>query len=86
MAQIILKDLLTKKVNERLNIFCHLCHILSGSQLWKIDFWESSLEKLDVEFITKEYSNVLNRFFYAQISKYVIAQLYDDLHDYIILY
>ncbi len=50
--KVIFQNLLTKEVDERLNILRHFVHILTRSQLTKVDLWERSLEKLDVEFIT----------------------------------
>lgn len=67
VAEIIFKYLLTKKVNERLNIFSHLSHILSSRQLREINFWESCLEELNVELITKEHCNVIYGLLDAQV-------------------
>jgi len=52
VREVIFQNLLTKQVDERLNILCHLVHILAGCQLTKIDLWESSLEKLNVKLVT----------------------------------
>ena len=67
VAEIILKYLLTKKVNERLNVFGHLSHILPSRQLREIDFRESRLEELNVELITEEYSHVIYGLLHAQV-------------------
>lgn len=85
VTQIMLEYLLFEKVYERLNVFGHLAHILSSIQLGKIDFREGSLEELDVELIAKEYSHVIDWLLNPQISEDVVSQLYDDLHDYIIM-
>jgi hypothetical protein len=86
VAEVILEDLLTQKVNERLNVFCHFTNVLTCCQLREINLRESSLEKLNVEFVTEKDSNIVDGLLHSQISQYVITQLNDDLHDYIILY
>lgn len=52
VGEIIFQNLLTKEVDERLNILRHFVHILTGSQLTEVDLGERSLEELDVKFIT----------------------------------
>lgn len=86
VAEIILKYLLTKKVNERLNVFGHLSHILPSRQLREINFRESRLEELNVELITEEYCDVVNGFLHAQVPEDLVSKLDYHLHDYIILF
>jgi hypothetical protein len=86
VAEIILKYLLTKKVNERLNVFGHLSNILSSRQLREIDFRESCLEELNVELITEEYCDVINGLLHTQVPEDLISKLNYHLHDYIILF
>lgn len=86
VAEIILKYLLTKKVNERLNVFGHLSHILPSRQLREINFRESRLEELNVELITEEYCDVIYGFLYAQVPEDFVSKLDYHLHDYIILF
>jgi hypothetical protein len=86
VAEIILKYLLAKKVNERLNVFGHLSHILTSRQLRKINFWESCLEELNVELITEEYCYIIYGFLHAQIPEDLVSKLDYHLHDYIILF
>jgi len=86
VAEIILKYLLTKKVNERLNVFGHLSHILTSRQLREIDFWEGCLEELNVELITEEYCDIIYGFLHAQVPEDLISKLDYHLHDYIILF
>jgi hypothetical protein len=72
---------LTKEVNECLDIFCHLFFILAGSQLTEINLGECRLEELDVELVTKEDSDFINGFLYTQVLQNVVAQLDDYLHN-----
>lgn len=84
MAQIVLQDLLSKKVDERLNVFGHLFHILTGCKLREIYLRESCLKELNVELITEKHCHIIYRVFNTQIPENVISQLDDHLHDYII--
>lgn len=84
VTQVILKDLFSEQIDERLNVFCHLCNILACSQLRKIYLRECSLEELNVEFITEEDRHVIDGLFHTQVPQYFISELDDHLHDYII--
>lgn len=52
VRQVVLQYLLTKEINQSLDILSHLLLVLSGCQLREIDFREGRLEELNVEFIT----------------------------------
>ena len=52
VAQIVLQYLFTQQVYERLNILSHFIHILTLSELTKVNLGESCLKELYVEFIT----------------------------------
>lgn len=86
VAEIILKYLLTKKVNERLNVFGHLSNILPSRQLGEINFRESCLEELNVELIAEEHCYVINGLLHTQVPEDLVSKLDYHLHDYIILF
>ena len=55
VREVIFQNLLTKQVDERLNILCHLVHILSSCQLTKVNLRECSLEELNVKLVAISY-------------------------------
>lgn len=84
VTQVILKYLFSEQINERLNVFCHLCNILTRGQLREIYLRECGLEELNVEFITEEDRHVIDGLFHTQVPQYFISELDDHLDDYII--
>lgn len=83
VTQIILQNLFSKKVNERLNVFGHFFHILACSKLREIYLWESCLEELNVEFITEKHCYIIYWVLNPQIPENIISELDDHFHDYI---
>ena len=55
VREVIFQNLLTKQVDERLNILCHFVHILSSCQLTKVNLWECSLEELNIKLVAISY-------------------------------
>jgi len=55
VREVIFQNLLTKQVDKRLNILCHLGHILASCQLTKVDLRECGLEELNVKLVTIRY-------------------------------
>lgn len=51
VREVIFQNLLTKQVDERLNILSHLIYILTSSKLTKVDLWECSLKELNVKLV-----------------------------------
>jgi hypothetical protein len=73
VTEVILKDLFPEQINERLNVLCHLPDVLPRGQLREVDLRESRLEELDVEFVTEEDSNIINRLLHTQVAQDVIS-------------
>ena len=55
VREVIFQNLLTKQVDERLNILCHFVHILASRQLTKVNLWECSLEELNIKLVAISY-------------------------------
>jgi hypothetical protein len=51
VGQIILKDLLSKQINQSLDVFRHLTHVLSSCQLAEVYFRKGCLEELNIKLI-----------------------------------
>ena len=81
MWKVILQNFLTQKVDQGLDIFCHLLFCLRFFKRTEVNVRKCALEELDVELVTEKDRNVVNLILDAQIAEHLVAQFQNRLDD-----
>jgi len=75
VRKVILEDFFRKEIDQSLNVFSHFLFSLGIFKWAKVNIWECTFKKLYVKLVRKKHSNIINRLFNTNISKYLVSKL-----------